>query len=469
MHPPWAAFAILVLGVMMAASAAHAWHLFTAEELEDRFFQQAQDVTQPIAAELARYEDMLHALAQLRGSLDDRSITQTVVALDIYRRFPGIASIRYVPSNRASSGTADQIEAFQASRATGMSAIIAPQGSTEALAGRGAPFSVVDPVSLGRRAGFAGWVVMEIDPEAFLDGIFSYRALAVDVAFTDTVTGAGSGRTRMWATTGDQHRSDLSPLPPHEVDTRAFERQWHITIWPSPGFRSAGDTLHPLEAFGLLLIPPFLLFFLVWALTHSRSRALKAVDHATSALRTREVELAHQATHDSLTGLPNRRLLADHLELSLARSRRSHTALALLFIDLDHFKSINDGLGHKAGDAALVEVASRMKAAVRPSDTVARLGGDEFVVLCDDIGSADEAMLVAERITRLVSEPMMIDDGVITVRSSIGVAVHHGNQMMDAEEMLQRADGAMYEVKEHGRDGSYLVTDGMKSAATAIS
>ena len=121
-----------------------------------------------------------------------------------------------------------------------------------------------------------------------------------------------------------------------------------------------------------------------------------------------ELELAHQATHDALTGLANRTVFLERLEVTLARIERRELSCAVLFLDLDRFKAVNDGLGHDVGDLLLVEAAERLRHLVRPSDTVARFGGDEFVVLCDDVEDVSDAIVVAERIGVALAAPFHI-------------------------------------------------------------
>jgi diguanylate cyclase (GGDEF)-like protein len=151
--------------------------------------------------------------------------------------------------------------------------------------------------------------------------------------------------------------------------------------------------------------------------------------------------LAHQALHDGLTGLANRTLLFDRLEKELQSARRYGGRLALLFVDLDDFKAVNDTRGHDAGDEVLVEVARRLQAVVRPSDTVARLGGDEFVILCERLeGAADEAVAIADRAREVLEE--------ISLSASVGIAIATGAE--DADTLVNRADDAMYAAKRRG-------------------
>lgn len=165
--------------------------------------------------------------------------------------------------------------------------------------------------------------------------------------------------------------------------------------------------------------------------------------------------LYHQATHDSLTGLSNKAFLSAGMYKAFARVKREQTCGAILFLDVDKFKRVNDSLGHAAGDDLLVKVADRIVSEVRETDIVARVGGDEFVVLLADIDKGEDLKVasdVAERICRSVSRPFVIWGNEVYVTISIGISLYptHG---MDENTLLYRADEAMYHVKENGRNG----------------
>jgi diguanylate cyclase (GGDEF)-like protein len=185
-----------------------------------------------------------------------------------------------------------------------------------------------------------------------------------------------------------------------------------------------------------------------------REMLLALAEHASLALiDAKTVEDAiHQALHDSLTGLPNRALLLDRLQHALARAARSNSRVAVLFMDLDTFKTVNDRLGHAAGDELLVAVAGRLVECVRGGDTAARFGGDEFVVLLEDVDDDENVATAAQRILDAVQEPFIVQGRDVFVSSSIGIAI--GSD--EAEDVLRNADLALYTAKTKGK-GRYEV------------
>jgi diguanylate cyclase (GGDEF)-like protein/PAS domain S-box-containing protein len=171
-----------------------------------------------------------------------------------------------------------------------------------------------------------------------------------------------------------------------------------------------------------------------------------------------EDELHHHAFYDSLTGLANRRLLVEHLDQALQRSSLDRKTHALIFVDVDRFKSINDSLGHVTGDEFLVAIGNRLKGVVRGNDLLARFGGDEFVVLLEDVAGVDEAVIAARRICTAVAQPMVLPDGYEMVATvSVGIALTAPG--MTADDVLRDADVAMYEAKTKGGGGIYRVFD----------
>jgi diguanylate cyclase (GGDEF)-like protein/PAS domain S-box-containing protein len=193
-------------------------------------------------------------------------------------------------------------------------------------------------------------------------------------------------------------------------------------------------------------------------------RAAGTVQDVT-ARRSLEEKIQYQAFHDSLTGLANRDLFFDRVGHALLRQTRVDAALAVLFLDLDDFKAINDSLGHSAGDDLLVAVARRITEATRPGDTVARLGGDELAILLEDLGSVDGAVYVADRVMRLFEEPFVLDGSELFVHASIGIAYGEPGRDTSPGDLLREADIAMYEAKRSGKDTFQLFEVGMGAAA----
>ncbi len=180
-----------------------------------------------------------------------------------------------------------------------------------------------------------------------------------------------------------------------------------------------------------------------------------ASQHDVTERKVLEKQLRHQAFHDPLTGLPNRALFMDRLQHALARAKRREDSFAVLFLDLDRFKSINDSLGHEVGDELLVAVAERLQACLRPGDTAARLGGDEFLVLLEDIANASDATQIAERIAWELQLPFAVGGREVFTTPSIGIALSTSGQNR-TEDLLRDADAAMYRAKKKGR-GRYRV------------
>ena len=168
-----------------------------------------------------------------------------------------------------------------------------------------------------------------------------------------------------------------------------------------------------------------------------------------------EEQLTHQALHDPLTKIANRVLFRDRVDHALSKQRRDNTTLAVLFLDLDNFKSVNDSIGHAAGDKLLIAVAMRLQDCLRSSDTAARLGGDEFAVLVESVRNSEEAIMIAERIKSVFKQPFIIDGKEVFMATSIGIA-QSGHEAPTADDLLRNADLAMYRAKNDGK-GNYVV------------
>ncbi len=179
-----------------------------------------------------------------------------------------------------------------------------------------------------------------------------------------------------------------------------------------------------------------------------------------------ETSLRNQATRDALTGLPNRAMLMEHLAAALARGQRTGLMPAVMFLDLDGFKAVNDGLGHEAGDELLIEVGRRLGECVRNTDVVARFGGDEFVILLDNISDLEMAQQIADRIITRVEEPVALSSGTGNVGTSIGISLPSVTDI-EAETLLGEADTAMYQAKQLGKRRHQYFDDDLRKRAAA--
>ena len=183
-----------------------------------------------------------------------------------------------------------------------------------------------------------------------------------------------------------------------------------------------------------------------------------------TARKESEERIRHLAQFDSLTGLPNRALLADRLAQLIHAAARSQAKLALLFIDLDRFKEVNDSMGHEAGDLLLISIAKRLQQCVRESDTVARMGGDEFIVATPQLAQAEDAAVVARKVLSAIKEPLSISGTAIAISGSVGICVFPDDGTT-ASQLIRNADSAMYQAKRSGRDAYRFYTSSMNDRA----
>jgi diguanylate cyclase (GGDEF)-like protein len=207
-----------------------------------------------------------------------------------------------------------------------------------------------------------------------------------------------------------------------------------------------------LFAFGILAVTLLTALYDAHLKSSARNHALQ--------LEAANAELQHQATHDALTGLPNRVLLLDRLEREIARAERDGHSFAVLAVDLDRFKVINDTLGHGPGDELLKAIAGRLSTAIRAVDTVARTGGDEFLLLITDIRNPADAAVIAGKIIAEVDKSVVIDGAEVHTSASIGISVYP-TDAIDSESMIAHADEAMYFAKQHGRNAFQFFSPGM--------
>ncbi len=184
-------------------------------------------------------------------------------------------------------------------------------------------------------------------------------------------------------------------------------------------------------------------------MTHSFGGYTRAADSMLRQINEQRDEIERLSLHDPLTGLPLANLAVDRIQMALHTARRANRKLAVLYIDLDGFKAVNDGLGHDAGDAVLAECALRMQRAVRSEDTIARVGGDEFLAVIGTLAEADDAVLVADKLLQVLVAPLVFEGRLVTIGASIGIAVYP-DHARDVAGLRRRADLAMYRAKRDG-------------------
>ncbi|HEY3239373.1 MAG TPA: EAL domain-containing protein [Acidimicrobiia bacterium] len=245
-----------------------------------------------------------------------------------------------------------------------------------------------------------------------------------------------------------------APEVTHPV--RAGTETWSLVVSPRRPLLGSVAQSTPWLFLGGGLLTAVLVSGLVEVLARRRRYAWSMVEERTEALR-------EAAVHDALTRLPNRNLLVDRLEQALARQLRGGRGVALLFLDLDRFKLLNDSRGHAIGDQVLVILADRLRQVVRPSDTVARFGGDEFVVVCEDVDGVADATGLAERVAGALAAPFAVDGGEVFLSVSVGISMAVVGS--SAEELLRDADAAMYRAKERGRSRIEFFDEGMRTEA----
>ncbi|UUZ52694.1 diguanylate cyclase [Massilia sp. H-1] len=276
-----------------------------------------------------------------------------------------------------------------------------------------------------------------------------HRVLAVNHAFT-TITGFAA--TSIVGAELPQLRSGMHEPPFFQQiwDYVAANEHWEGEVWSK---RNNGEEY-----------PVWLALTAIRDSAGQLSNFMAILSDITDRKRVEE-HTRHLAEHDFLTDLPNRVLFLDRLHQALAAARRKQTKVAVMFIDLDRFKGINDGFGHHVGDAVLVEVASRLTGCVRGGDTVSRQGGDEFVVLLSDIGGAEQAAHVSGTVMQAVSRTVHYENRTISISVSIGIAIFPDDGD-DIDTLLKHADVAMYHAKQSGRNAFSFFNEAMNARVT---
>jgi len=306
----------------------------------------------------------------------------------------------------------------------------------------GAPHDTVE----ARRANLAGWLYAPFRMDDLMNGLINEQSGNVDMSIYD---GKEMTENTLMYSTG------AAPVPASAPRMQALRRlnilghDWTMVISAYSNFgRQARHDKAPL-ILQMGLAASILLTLLTWLLIDDRTRAW---------------QVARMAFYDALTGLPNRKLFTDRLLHAIAKARRDKTRVAVMFIDLDKFKPVNDRYGHAVGDLLLKEVAKRLHDCLRESDTVARLGGDEFIMLVSYSGERRSHMVVAEKILSALTTPFFIAGYTHHISASIGIAVYPQDGA-DEKQLLKNADTAMYHAKKSGRNNVKLFHPELEAAA----
>ena len=305
---------------------------------------------------------------------------------------------------------------------------------------RGQPLDSV----VQRRAGLIGWVYTSFHMSDFMASLYGKQASGLAFAIYDDTNPTNSALMyRAGATDGEGPLLAGAALSANEYMVVAGHT-WTLSLSTQDEFeaRFGRNIAMVIAATGVGLSLSMAL--LAWFMITGRALALRLAAEMT-------VELRHMAQHDPLTGLPTRTLFSDRVQQKLASAKRRDEYVAMIFVDLDRFKSINDTYGHAVGDLLLQHVASRLQEVVRASDTVGRIGGDEFVVVMGELSEAKTAPRLAENIRRVLAQSYILDTHELHISCSVGVAVYPDDGT-DEVTLTKCADQAMYRAKENGRN-----------------
>ncbi|MFZ1063643.1 MAG: EAL domain-containing protein [Acidimicrobiales bacterium] len=318
-------------------------------------------------------------------------------------------------------------------------------GRTEELA-IGTPIystGYVPATKAARDADFIGWTGTQVYPHVLLAAALAHHPKTA-VAFTYQ---RGSSKVTF--------RSGSIRAGSHSVTTY-LQKGWRVETYEVLNGANIFDSSNALTLLLTGVLLSLLLGTLTYVLATGRRRAITMVHERTD-------QLQHQALHDSLTGLPNRALIMDRIDRMLSRARRDDVSIAVLYLDLDNFKDINDTLGHAAGDQLLIKVAARLSNVLRTTDSVGRLGGDEFVILAEGSSLAPGAEAVASRILEVLSAPFEIDASDVPLNVSASIGIAEGSRAQPGD-LLRDADIALYQAKSAGKNSAVVFLPSMQKS-----
>lgn len=337
--------------------------------------------------------------------------------------------------------------AMERARDTGETAVsgkvtLVQEGNTDVQSGflmytpvyrRNLPHETVEE----RRIALEGWVYAPFRMNDFMRELASQYEGDLDIdVYADAYPTAES---KLFGFSGSSRPEAGLPALTSVERIRAGDKVWTLVISATPDFEHTRRSERPLLVLQAGISISLMVALLIWLFLDDRARALQAAHQAMQL-----------ALYDALTGLPNRKLLDERLQVAIAHARRHNIHLALLFIDLDKFKPVNDNFGHAYGDLLLKEVAKRLHNCMRESDTASRLGGDEFVALLSEVEDENAAVFVANKVLNVLTDPYEVAGHSFDISASIGVAIfpRHG---VDGKSLMKQADMAMYDAKKSGR------------------
>lgn len=308
-----------------------------------------------------------------------------------------------------------------------------------------------------RRAHLIGWVYAAFHVDDFIASLYGGRSPGLSLAVYDGAdTNEAALLYRSDGSATDVEASKQAALSANEYMVVAGHN-WTLVLGTQEAFETRyGRGMGTVTA-GVGIVLSLLLAILAWFMVNGRDQAVRLAEVMTEELR-------HMAQHDLLTDLPNRALFNDRLGQELARAKRQNGRFAMAFLDLDHFKPVNDSFGHEMGDQVLRQVARRLQASVRAADTVGRIGGDEFVVLMAQLSDSDSILALAQKLREALNQPFLVDGHELSISCCIGVAVYPEDGA-DAVALTRAADDAMYRAKAAGRDCVRLTSTDTRQSA----
>ena len=302
-----------------------------------------------------------------------------------------------------------------------------------------------------RRSALIGWVYAGFHMNDFMASLYGKQASGLGLTIHDGIDPVDAALMYRTAAPIEKHSPRITATPRAALTASEYMvvagHTWTLTLSTLKEFedRFGRNNAFIIAMAGISLSVSMAL--LVWFMVNGRAHALRLAAEMT-------VELRHMAQHDHLTGLPNRALFSDRVQQTLAHARRHGGFVAMIFIDLDKFKPINDNHGHAIGDLLLQQVAQRLREVTRASDTVGRIGGDEFVVLMGELPDTAIALKLAEKIRQLIAKPFILNSLELTISCSIGVAFYPDDGDNE-DSLIKSADKAMYCAKDGGRNSVY--------------